>query len=96
MKTQLKEILLFPQVDVISPLSTSDEDDGVKKLRKLDKKMIRERISKFFRRKIEKEKEERDGQDCHPHRPPRFCQLTHSLFPPSSLPVSSPYTLEPY
>ncbi|XP_076000303.1 uncharacterized protein bcl2l12 [Genypterus blacodes] len=53
--------------DALSPSSTSDEDD--KKQKKLDKKKIKKRISKFFRRKIEKDREEREGQDSHPHKP---------------------------
>ncbi|XP_069033791.1 uncharacterized protein bcl2l12 [Embiotoca jacksoni] len=51
--------------DVISPSSTSEEDDGENKLQKKQnqKKKIRKRLSQFFRSKFEKEKEKEKEKD---------------------------------
>ncbi|XP_019128278.1 uncharacterized protein LOC109141632 [Larimichthys crocea] len=57
------------QDDVISPSSTSEEDER-KPQKKLNQKKIRKRISKFFRLKLEKEKEkEKEEHGSHPQRP---------------------------
>ncbi|KAI3360293.1 hypothetical protein L3Q82_014596, partial [Scortum barcoo] len=49
--------------DVISPSSTSDEDDSERKQKKIRKK-IRKKISSFFRKKFEKDKE-KEGHGSH-------------------------------
>ncbi|KAK5884205.1 hypothetical protein CesoFtcFv8_018050 [Champsocephalus esox] len=50
--------------DVISPSSTSEEDDGEKRQpKKLNQKKIKRKISRFFKKRIEKEKDgERDKE----------------------------------
>ncbi|KAM9346453.1 uncharacterized protein bcl2l12 [Symphorus nematophorus] len=53
--------------DVISPSSTSDDDESEKKQqRKLTRNKIKKRLSKFFKLKIEKEK---NGPESDPKRP---------------------------
>ncbi|XP_029364482.1 uncharacterized protein bcl2l12 isoform X2 [Echeneis naucrates] len=42
--------------DVISPSSTSEDDDGERKQKKLSRKEIKRKISKFFNLKMEKDK----------------------------------------
>ncbi|XP_051242950.1 uncharacterized protein bcl2l12 isoform X2 [Dicentrarchus labrax] len=55
--------------DVISPSSTSEEDESEKKQqRKLNQKRIRRKISKFFKLKLEKEKD-KEGHESYPQRP---------------------------
>lgn len=56
---------LFPQDDAIPPSSTSEDDDNEKKL---NQKKIKRKISRFFRGKLEKQKD-REGSGSHPQRP---------------------------
>ncbi|XP_033969445.1 bcl-2-like protein 12 isoform X2 [Trematomus bernacchii] len=50
--------------DVISPSSTSEEDDGEKRQpKKLNQKKIKRKISSFFKKRIEKEKEKDRERD---------------------------------
>lgn len=53
--------------DVISPSSTSDEDDSEKRQKKI-RRRIRKKISSFFKKKFEKDKE-KEGHGSHPQRP---------------------------
>ncbi|XP_061701680.1 DNA ligase 1 isoform X2 [Syngnathoides biaculeatus] len=69
--------------DVLSPSSTSEDDDGEKKqTKRLNKKKIKKKISKFFKIKVEKErekqkenekekeeKEKKEGPSSQPQRP---------------------------
>ncbi|XP_061604684.1 GTPase activating protein homolog 4 isoform X1 [Phyllopteryx taeniolatus] len=69
--------------DILSPSSTSEEDDGEKKqTKRLNKKKIKKRLSKFFKIKVEKDKEkqkenekekekekEKEGPGSQPQRP---------------------------
>lgn len=54
--------------DVISPSSSSEEEDGEKKPQKKLNHKIRKRLSKFFKLKLEKEKN-KEGNVSHPQRP---------------------------
>lgn len=56
---------MFLQDDSISPSSTSEDDDNEKKL---NQKKIKRKISRFFRRKLEKQKD-REGSGSHLQRP---------------------------
>ncbi|XP_008288431.1 uncharacterized protein bcl2l12 isoform X2 [Stegastes partitus] len=54
--------------DVISPSSSSEEEDGEKKPQKKLNHKIRKRLSKFFKLKLEKEKNKEENVS-HPQRP---------------------------
>ncbi|KAM8722250.1 bcl-2-like protein 12 [Acanthopagrus schlegelii] len=64
-KSKLSRLRGQTEDDAISPSSTSEDDDSEKKL---NQKKIKRKISRFFRRKLEKQKE-RDGAGSHPQRP---------------------------
>lgn len=67
-RTKLSHLREQIDDDVISPSSTSEDDDHEKKQKKLNKKKIKRKISRFFRLRLEKEKD-RDGHGSHPQRP---------------------------
>lgn len=60
--TQLKDL----EDELASPLSTSDEEDSDKK-KKLSRKKIKRRLSRFFKKKLEKDKDKDPGSP--PQRP---------------------------
>ncbi|XP_042361817.1 uncharacterized protein bcl2l12 isoform X2 [Plectropomus leopardus] len=67
--SKAKPSLLRDQIedDVISPSSTSEEED-IEKKKKLSRKKFRKKLSKIFRLKLEKDKD-REGSDSPPQRP---------------------------
>ncbi|KAG8006654.1 Bcl-2-like protein 12, partial [Nibea albiflora] len=72
-RTKVSHLRDQTEDDVISPSSTSEEDER-KPQKKLNQKKIRKRISKFFRLKLEKEKQkekeiEKEEHGSHPQRP---------------------------
>ncbi|XP_029293396.1 uncharacterized protein bcl2l12 [Cottoperca gobio] len=67
--SRAKPIRDLSEDDVISPSSTSEEDDSEKKQpKKLNQKKIKRKLSRFFRLKLEKDKD-KEGHGTPPLRP---------------------------
>lgn len=64
-KSKLSRLRGQTEDDAIPPSSTSEDDDNEKKL---NQKKIKRKISRFFRGKLEKQKD-REGSGSHPQRP---------------------------
>lgn len=60
---------LFPQDDVVSPSSASEDEDSEKKQpKKLNQNKIRKKLSRFFKLRLDKEKD-KDEHGAHPQKP---------------------------
>ncbi|XP_057717459.1 apoptosis facilitator Bcl-2-like protein 14 isoform X2 [Corythoichthys intestinalis] len=79
-KPRAPNIRELSEEDILSPSSTSEEDDGDKKQKGLNKKKLKKKISKFFKIKEkekekendqekEKKREEKEGPSSQPKRP---------------------------
>ncbi|XP_044188086.1 uncharacterized protein bcl2l12 isoform X2 [Thunnus albacares] len=92
-KPKLSHLRDQTEDDVKSPSSTSEDDDNEKKQqKKLNQKRIRRKISKFFRLKLEKDKE-KEEHGSHPQRP---CTLSFTTEEPKPTIVSPNHPPEFY
>ncbi|XP_067333472.1 DNA ligase 1 isoform X1 [Channa argus] len=69
--------------DVVSPSSASEDEDSEKKQKKLNQKKIRKKLSRFFKLRIEKEKD-KEGDGSHSQRP-NTLQFSKKGHPTSSI-----------
>ncbi|XP_070836339.1 bcl-2-like protein 12 [Chaetodon trifascialis] len=84
--TKLSHLREQKEDDAISPSSTSEDDEGEKRQQKKRNKKIRKKISKFFRLRLEKEKD-KEGHGSYPQRP---CTLSVDKEPEPLLTIVSP------